>query len=119
MALVQGRAAGALVTGMRKSALEARRFIETNIINGSMETFGNQPNVILGSRLAERLALEVGDNMTLISPSSTPTAFGSMPRMRAFKVSAIFNIGMFEYDNTLVFMPLNSAQNFFKKVGIA
>ena len=114
MALVQGRAAGAIVTGMRKSALEARPFIETNIINGSMETFGNQPNVILGSRLAERLALEVGDNMTLISPSSTPTVFGSMPRMRSFKVSAIFNIGMFEYDNTLVFMPLNFAQNFFK-----
>ena len=114
MAVVQGRAAGALVTGMRKSALEARQFIETNIINGSMETFGNQPNVILGSRLAERLALEVGDNMTLISPSSTPTVFGSMPRMRSFKVSAIFNIGMFEYDNTLVFMPLNFAQNFFK-----
>ena len=114
MALVEGRATGALVTGMRESALEARQFIEKNIINGSIEFFATRPNVILGSRLAERLALEVGDKITLISPSSTPTAFGSMPRLRLFRVSAIFNIGMFEYDNTLIFMPLNFAQDFFK-----
>ena len=114
MALVEGRATGALVTGVRRSALEAREFIKKNIINGSIESFAAQPNVILGSRLAERLALEVGDKITLISPSSTPTAFGSMPRLRSFRVSAIFNIGMFEYDNTLIFMPLNFAQDFFK-----
>ena len=114
MMLVNGRASGALVRGIRQSALSSRKIIKTNITAGSMSNFSTEPNVILGSRLADRLGVKIGDKATLISPSSTPTAFGSMPRMQSFKVSAIFSVGMFEYDNTLIFMPLNYAQNFFK-----
>ena len=114
MALANGRAAGALVRGIRPSALEARKIIRTNIIQGALSKFSDGPNVIFGSRLADRIGLNAGDKVTLISPSSTPTAFGSMPRMRSFTIAAIFNVGMFEYDNTLIYMPLNHSQNFFK-----
>ena len=114
MALANGRAAGALVRGIRPSALEARKIIRTNIIQGALSKFSDGPNVIFGSRLADRIGLNAGDKVTLISPSSTPTAFGSMPRMRSFTIGAIFNVGMFEYDNTLIYMPLDHSQNFFK-----
>jgi lipoprotein-releasing system permease protein len=114
MALANGRAAGALVRGIRPSALAARKIIKTNIIQGEFSKFSNGPNVIFGSRLADRIGLNAGDKVTLISPSSTPTAFGSMPRMRSFTIAAIFNVGMFEYDNTLIYMPLSHSQNFFK-----
>ena len=114
MALANGRAAGALVRGIRPSALEARKIIRTNIIQGALSKFSDGPNVIFGSRLADRIGLSAGDKVTLISPSSTPTAFGSMPRMRSFTIAAIFNVGMFEYDNTLIYMPLDHSQNFFK-----
>ena len=114
MALANGRAAGALVRGIRPSALEARKIIRTNIIQGALSEFSDGPNVVFGSRLADRIGLNAGDKVTLISPSSTPTAFGSMPRMRSFTIAAIFNVGMFEYDNTLIYMPLDHSQNFFK-----
>ena len=114
MAMVKGAAAGALVRGIRAPALNARRIIPDNLVAGSLENFAGGPSIIVGSRLAQRLRVGVGDKMTLISPSSTPTAFGSMPRMRAFKIVALFNVGMFEYDNSFVYMPLDQAQLFFK-----
>jgi lipoprotein-releasing system permease protein len=114
MAMVKGAAAGALVRGIRAPALNARRIIPDNLVAGSLENFAGGPSIIVGSRLAQRLRVGVGDKMTLISPTSTPTAFGSVPRMRAFKIVALFNVGMFEYDNSFVYMPLDQAQLFFK-----
>jgi lipoprotein-releasing system permease protein len=114
MAMVNGAASGALVRGVRAPALMARRIIPDSIVAGSLENFPGGPSIVVGSRLAQKLRVGVGDKMTLISPSSTPTAFGSVPRMRAFTIVALFNVGMFEYDNTLIYMPLNQAQLFFK-----
>jgi lipoprotein-releasing system permease protein len=114
MAMVNGAASGALVRGLRATDLTARQVIPENIVAGSLENFAGGPSVILGSRLARRLGVGIGDKVTLISPSSTPTAFGSVPRMRAFTIVALFNVGMFEYDNTFIYMPLDQAQLFFK-----
>jgi lipoprotein-releasing system permease protein len=114
MAMVNGAASGALVRGVRAPALMARGIIPDSIVAGSLEKFSDGPSIVVGSRLAEKLRVGVGDKMTLISPSSTPTAFGSVPRMRAFTIVALFNVGMFEYDNTFIYMPLDQAQLFFK-----
>ena len=114
MAMIDGSATGALVRGMRAPDLLARGTIPRNIMSGSLEKFAGSPSIVVGSRLARRLRVGVGDKMTLISPSSTPTAFGSIPRMRSFEIVALFEVGMFEYDNSIVFMPLDQAQLFFK-----
>ena len=114
MAMVNGAATGALVRGLRAPDLMARRVIPDNVIAGSLENFAGGPSIVVGSRLAAQLGARVGDKITLISPSSTPTAFGSVPRMRAFTVVALFNVGMFEYDNSFIYMPLDQAQLFFK-----
>ena len=63
--------------------------------------------------------LDLGDRLTLISPQGTPTAFGTVPRVKAYEIGAIFEVGMFEYDNTLVFMPLEAAQLYFQLDGRA
>src|SRR6202012_1679040 len=55
-----------------------------------------------------------GDTLTLISPVSKSTVFGSAPRLRGYKIAAIFDVGMYEYDNNFVFMPLPAAQAFFE-----
>lgn len=114
MAMVNGAASGAIVRGVRAPDLVARRIIPESIVSGSMENFTGGPSIIVGSRLARQLRVGVGDKMTLISPTSTPTAFGSVPRMRAFTIVALFNVGMFEYDNSFIYMPLDQAQLFFK-----
>jgi lipoprotein-releasing system permease protein len=114
MAMVNGAASGALVRGLRAPDLMARQVIPDSIVSGSLENFAGGPSIVVGSRLARQLRVGVGDKMTLISPASTPTAFGSIPRMRAFTIVALFNVGMFEYDNSFIYMPLDQAQLFFK-----
>jgi len=79
--------------------------------------FKGKNTIILGERLAQKLGVRVGDKVTLISPKGTVTAFGTMPRLKAYKVGATFNIGMFEYDSSFIFMPLEAAQVYFKLPG--
>jgi len=69
--------------------------------------------VVIGSRLAGALGISPGDRLTIIAPQTTPTAFGSVPRVKGYRVVATFEAGMYEYDSTFVYMPLEAAQAFF------
>jgi lipoprotein-releasing system permease protein len=102
MATSNTRAAGALVRGVHPDDLRA------------LEKFGDPNSVVIGRRLARRLGIRIGDRITLISPQGNISPFGSVPRQRGYRVIATFQVGMFEYDNTFVYMPLASAQRFLK-----
>jgi lipoprotein-releasing system permease protein len=69
----------------------------------------------VGVGLARRFALNVGSQLTLISPQGAATAFGTVPRIRAYNVVAIFQVGENEYDSAYVFLPLAAAQTYFQK----
>lgn len=69
--------------------------------------------VIVGLRLAQKMGLIPGDEITLISPNGKVTAFGTVPRMKSYKVLGTFEVGMYEYDSNFIFMPLESAQKYF------
>jgi len=112
MATSRGAAHGALVRGMRPADLARRPTIAGNIRSGSLASFGPD-SVVVGSRLASALGLAPGDRMTIIAPQTTPTAFGSVPRVKAYRVAATFEAGMYEYDSTFVYMALEAAQAFF------
>lgn len=71
-------------------------------------------NVIMGEDLARALGVQVGDSLMLIAPDADISIAGIMPRMKRFKVSGIFSVGMYEYDSGLILMHLNDAQVFFK-----
>ncbi len=114
MASAGGNANGALVRGIRPADARARPIIADNITAGSLKDFGGQDSVLIGTRLARNLGLRVGGKITLISPKGNITAFGTVPRMRAYTVSALFNVGMHEYDSSFIFMPLEAAQIYFK-----
>jgi len=109
-----GRAAGALVRGLTPEALAARPSIAGNIRLGSLSQFGGSDSVVMGSRLARTLGVRVGDKVTLVSPRGTVTAFGTVPRMQAYRVVATFEVGMFEFDSSFIFMPLAAAQQYFR-----
>ena len=109
-----GRSAGALVRGLTPEALAARPSIAGNIRLGSLSQFGAGDGVVMGSRLARTLGVRVGDKVTLVSPRGTVTAFGTVPRMQAYRVVATFEVGMFEFDSTFIFMPLEAAQQYFR-----
>ncbi len=113
MASAHEVATGALVRGFRKDDLKSLKVVSDNVLMGSLDNFDKTTGVAVGSRLAQHLRLRVGDRVTLISPRGAVTPFGTTPRIKAYPVLAIFEMGMSEYDATFVFMPLREAQLYF------
>ena len=108
-----GAASGALARGVVPELFRQRAIIAKHIVEGDLVNFTDD-KIVIGARMAFRLGLHVGDSLTLISPMTKTTVFGSAPRLRAYPIAAIFDVGMYEYDNGFVFMPLPSAQAFFR-----
>lgn len=117
MATAHGNATGVMVHGIQPSDLESRKMISDNLVMGSLGLFDRPQAALIGKRLAEKLGLILGDKITLVSPEGTDTAFGTMPRTRTFEIAGIFEAGMIQYDSTFVFLPLPSAQKFFRLGG--
>jgi lipoprotein-releasing system permease protein len=113
MASANGVASGALVRGIRPADLAARATIANGLLAGSLADLGDE-QIAIGSRMAYRMGLGLGDRLSLISPKGTATAFGTVPRIKAYEIGAIFEVGMFEYDNSFIFMPLEEAQLYFQ-----
>ncbi len=114
-----GAGTGALIRGVLTEDLTEMDLISGNIRQGSLVGFASGEGVAIGTRMAETLGLALGDSITLFSPEGDVTPFGTTPRVKAYPVAAIFEIGMSEYDSTVVFMPLNEAQLFLNIEGLA
>ena len=106
---------GALVRGVPERGIKSLPLVANNIRHGTIEGFDAQAGVAVGIRLANALGLRLGDNITLINPRGATTPFGVSPRTKAYVISAVFELGMSEYDKTIVFMPLPEAQKFFAR----
>jgi lipoprotein-releasing system permease protein len=113
MATYKGQAAGAMVAGYRFDDLKQKSLLMQKI-KGDVQAFQRGEGVIIGSRLAERLGLNPGDSITLISPEGRATVAGMVPRVKAYPVVGLFSIGMFAYDNGLILMSFEEAQVYFK-----
>ena len=108
-------ASGVLVRGIRADDLNRLGSIAKNIKHGTLEGFDDGQGVAIGRGLADQLSLHTGDSITLLQPRGEKTATGTMPRVKPYKVAAVFEIGMSEYDASLVLMPLAQAQGFFSR----
>ncbi len=114
-----GAGTGALVRGISADDLAKIRLVADNIQQGSMTGYATGEGVAIGQRMAQNLGLALGDIITLISPDGDITPFGTTPRVKGYPVTAIFEIGMSEYDASIVFMPIGEAQLYFNQEGIA
>ncbi len=103
---------GALLRG-----IDFKLLSKENIIIKGIKDIGridlSKEGVIIGDKLARRLGVFPGDEITLISSQGIVTAFGSLPRMKSYEVLSTFSVGMFEYDSNFIFMPLSFAQEYF------
>jgi lipoprotein-releasing system permease protein len=109
-----GASSGVLVRGVRGPDLIGMEKISGSLEDpGALMAFDSSGGVAIGTGLAQNLGLAVGDRITLISPRGAVTPMGTTPRIKAYPVVAIFQIGMSEYDATYVFMPLSEAQLYF------
>jgi lipoprotein-releasing system permease protein len=114
MATATRYAAGALVHAIRQEDLRKNRLIAGKVIGGSLDQFTGKSVVAVGSRLAERLHIVVGDTVTLIQPQSNCTVLGCIPRSKTYDVIAIFEVGMSIYDERIIYTPLEAGQLFFQ-----
>ncbi|HJU16590.1 MAG TPA: lipoprotein-releasing ABC transporter permease subunit [Stellaceae bacterium] len=113
MATSRQGAAGALVHGIRPDDLRRLKLVSGRIVAGSLAEFGDD-GIAVGDRLARQLGVGVGGAVTVISPQGTDTAFGTMPRLKTYHVVALFDVGMYEYDNSFIYAPLKATQVFFQ-----
>jgi lipoprotein-releasing system permease protein len=112
MATSGNQASGVLVRGLSAQDLAAQTAISSKLSPGALDAFKDD-GIIIGERLAFKLGVKRGDTITLISPQGTTTAFGTVPRIKAYHVAGTFNVGMYEFDNGVMFMPMPAAQLFF------
>ena len=114
MSTVAGLASGVLVRGIRPRDIRIHPVLSSNIIRGALNNFREEKDIVVGNRFADHFNIKIGDKITLVAPSTRVTAFGSVPRVKSFHVRAIFEIGMYEYDNSFLFTTLKTARTFFK-----
>ena len=115
IASTPAQALGAKVRGLNEQGLKALPLISKNVRAGTLEGFDGQDGIAIGVRLAQLLRVNVGDNITLISPRGASTPFGTTPRIKPYKIAALYEMGMAEFDRSMIFMPIAEAQRFFNK----
>jgi lipoprotein-releasing system permease protein len=115
MASTPALAIAGFVRGVREDAIKSLRLVANNVRAGTLDRFDAQEGIAIGTRLANALRVGVGDTVTLVAPRGASTPFGTAPRIKPYKVVAIFEMGMSEYDRTMIFMPLAEAQRYFSK----
>jgi len=108
MGSAAGRVEGVLVRGMPMPDIAA---LTDKVVIGDMrEVKPGSGNVAIGARLAEAMGVTVGDQISLINPAGQSSPFGTVPRIVPYTVAAVFEVGIYEYDNTFVVMPIPDAQ---------
>ncbi len=111
MASFNNRVEGVLVRGMTIPDIRATKVMTDNVLKGSLgDLVPGENNVAIGARLAEALGAGVGDTISLISPDGQVTPFGSVPRIVAYRIVAVFEVGIYDYDKAFVVMPMANAQ---------
>jgi len=105
----------ALVRGIREADIKRLPGIAPNVKLGTLDGFDTAGGVAIGQRLAENLGLRIGDKVKILIANGEQTPFGVTPRSKVYPVTAIFQIGMAEFDNLFVYMALPEAQSFFNK----
>jgi lipoprotein-releasing system permease protein len=108
---------GGFVRGVTEEGIKSLPLVADNVRFGTLDGFDGQEGIAIGMRLANSLRVNLGDAVTLISPRGASTPFGTAPRMKRYTVLAIFELGMSEYDKTMMFMPLAEAQRYFSRPG--
>jgi lipoprotein-releasing system permease protein len=79
----------------------------------SLTSKDGTPGIIIGRELSSSIGVFKGDMITILSPVGKIGPLGMLPKVRQFRVAGIFEVGMFEYDSSLVLTDLKAAQEFF------
>jgi len=104
-------------TGIIMKGVESQYFQDRKIFNQSLDyetlkLFSNNEGILIGEKLRKKLNIKVGDRLNILSPDNVETILGSFPRSASFKVIGFFSIGMYEYDSSLIYFPIELIKKF-------
>jgi len=120
------KSSGVVVRGVDPEREAMVSDLEKNMIQGEIGMLKSRKknkegpghdNIILGKELSQKLGVQVGDAISMVSPASRLTPMGLIPKIKLFEVVGLFESGMFEYDSSLAFISIQSAQRFFAMKG--
>ena len=109
-----GESTGVSVRGMDLQSIEKLDLLRQSASLGGWDSWDESDGVAIGSRLAQRLGVTIGDPVTVVNPNGTLTPFGKTPQIRSYPVNVIFNLGMVEFDSFYLYMPMEEGQTYFK-----
>jgi lipoprotein-releasing system permease protein len=115
----QGGTAGGIARGITPDGLAALPTVANHIVAGNLADLTGDGTIAIGGGLARQFGITVGQSITLIMPQGKATIIGTIPSIQSFRVVAIFQTGMQQYDSSFVFMPLGAAQTLFQHPGAA
>ena len=104
---------GILVRSYKKDDIDKIDLIRDGIIDGNLKSF-KENTISIGKELAISLDLIVGDEITLMSTSNLQTPFGNLPLQEKFTISSVFNTGLADFDQNVIFMPFKNANSLFE-----
>jgi len=110
---------GVIIRGANWSDLAAKKLLWKSLSQLTIDNYKNNKDIIIGYRLGQRLNVNVGDFVSLISPNGMETALGILPIKQSFKIGGFFDLGMYEYDNNFIFIPWKKAELFLSTNNIA
>jgi lipoprotein-releasing system permease protein len=119
LAKTKATVSGVIIRGLNWSDLAAKKLLWKSLNQKTIDNYKNKEEIIIGYRLAQRLNVNAGDFITLISPNGMETALGVLPIKQNFKIAGLFDIGMYEYDNNFIFIPWKKAELFLATKSIA
>lgn len=108
LATLNGRAEAVLVRGNLPEDIGK---LSPNMLMGDLQTLeSGSRNIAIGSRLAIKMGARLGDTLTIINPQGRSTPFGTVPRQIGYTITGIFEVGIYDFDERMVIMPMQSAQ---------
>ena len=118
LAMGETQSSGGLLRGVPANDISNIDIVSSNIISGNLLGLSSE-GAVIGSRLASALSLNVGDNITIMSPRGISSPFGTIPRSYSYDISGIFEIGMTDYDSSVIFLDLSVVQKFLNLGNVA
>jgi lipoprotein-releasing system permease protein len=105
---------GVSVRGMDSANIQKLALLHDGVTLGGWDQWDESEGVAIGTRLAQKLGVSIGDPVTLVNPNGVQTPFGPTPQIRSYPVNVVFDLGMVEFDSFYLFMPLEAAQTYFR-----
>ena len=103
---------GIVLRGYQKNDFSTLNIFDNKLFLGNNEIL-NKNHISIGKELSYTLNLDVGDNVTLMSPVGIETIIGNLPKQKTFIVSSIFESGLVDFDNNIAFINLETLEEFF------